>query len=283
MLNPPRQRPWRIDVDGLDRLPDGPVVLVVNRVGAFDHLQVVSSLGRPAVVVTEPGDGLREFPWLSTTRWSADPARAQHPGAALDRGQVLVVFPEGAAGNDGRVHKGHAEFAALALARRVPVVPAALRPGAGQQTNPIPGIGRLRYQLRIGKPVDLDRFQQIGAPTDTVDGLILRGVTDLVMTRICQLSGRRYHDSYTGAGRGPTSGAASLGRLEQARRDRAERRVADGQRRLAEAELARLLDEQDAAAVEEAAEAARQHAEQAAQADELAREERRRQTPGQQS
>ncbi len=162
------------------------------------------------------------------------------------------------------------------------MVPAGLRPGSRAQADPASRTAGLRrrlpdtgYRLRIGTPIDLTRFGQVGAPSDIVDGLMLRGVADLAMTRICQLSGRSYHDSYTGRRHGRAAGPGTVGRLEQLRRDRTERKAADAQRRAAEAELARLLDEQEAAAVEQAAEAARAHAEQAALADERSRAGRR--------
>ena len=43
--------PFRIEVDGLDQLPVGGLILAVNRVGPHDHLYVAASLGRPATVV----------------------------------------------------------------------------------------------------------------------------------------------------------------------------------------------------------------------------------------
>ena len=267
------RHPWRLEVDGLDRLPEDALILAVNRVGPTDHLNVAASLGRPTTVVIQPESGLRPIPRLRRTSWTTDLDSLDHPAAVLARGQVLVVFPEVAAGNDGAVHKGHAEFAALAVARRTPIVPAALVP----ITRTDPGI-ELRYRLRIGEPIGVDRFADLAETSDATDGLILRGLTDLVMTDISQLAGRRYRDDYTVGRSGLARNPASAARAEQSRQSRVERRVAEQQRRTAEAELARLLDEQEAARLDEAAQAARRQAEQAALADEEARR-RRRQSP----
>lgn len=281
------RHPWRIEVDGLEQLPDGGAVLAVNRVGPFDHLSVASSLGRPATVVIPPDSGLRPSPGLRRTNWATDLDSSDHPAAVLGRGQVLVVFPEGAAGNDGAVHKGHAEFVAAALAGRVPIVPAALVPLARPAGEPHPSLPNnpvrrmlpeLRYRLTIGEPVGIERYTDLGDPSDTVDGLILRGLADLVMTRISQLAGRRYLDNYTGqpietSDRHATGLGAS--RHGQARQSRSERRAVEQDRRAAEEDLARALDEQEAANLSAAVEAARRHAEQSAQADELARLRRR--------
>jgi len=267
------RHPWRLEVDGLDRLPEDALILAVNRVGPTDHLNVAASLGRPTTVVIQPESGLRPIPRLRRTSWTTDLDSLDHPAAVLARGQVLVVFPEVVAGNDGAVHKGHAEFAALAVARRTPIVPAALVP----ITRTDAGI-KLRYRLRIGEPIGVDRFADLAETSDATDGLILRGLTDLVMTDISQLAGRRYRDDYTVGRSGLARNPASAARAEQSRQSRVERRVAEQQRRTAEAELARLLDEQDAVRLDEAAQAARRHAEQAALADEEARR-RRRQSP----
>ena len=267
------RNPWRIEVDGLDRLPKDALILAVNRVGPMDHLSVAVSLGRPATVVIEPESGLRPIPRLRRTSWATDLDSLDHPAAVLARGQVLVIFPEVAAGNDGAVHKGHAEFAALAVAQRAPIVPAALVPIP--RTDP--GV-ELRYRLRIGEPIEVGRFADLAESRDTTDGLILRGLTDLVMTNISQLAGRRYRDDYTVGRPGLVRSSASVARAERARQSRVERRAAEQQRRTAEAELARLLDEQEAARLDEAAQAARRQAEQAALADEETMRSRRQQS-----
>lgn len=285
------RHPWRIEVDGLERLPAGAVVLAVNRAGASDHLNVASSLRRPATVVIQPDSGLRPPLRLRRTTWTTDLDSDDHPAAVLGRNQVLVVFPEGAQSDDGAVHKGHAEFAAAALTSLVPIVPAALvsLPGhAGgppsfwsaplQRVLPEP-----RHRLIVGEPIDVQRYADLGEPSATVDGLILRGLADLVMTQISQLAGARYADTYTTTSQGHRSGrhdesASRQPQAPQSRQPRAERRAAQEERRAAEADLARMLDEQDAARLEEAAEAARRHAQEAAQVDELV--QLRRRVPG---
>lgn len=254
----------QLPTDDLGRLPAGAVVVAVNRVGPLDHRRVVASLPRAATVVTGPDDGLRFALGLRTASWDATPGSREDPARALDRGDLLVVFPEGRAGNDGAVHKGHAEFAALVIGAQVPVVPAALLP----LSHPDP---QLRYRLRIGEPIDIVRFTELPAASVTVDGFVLRGLTDLVMGAIAQLAGRRYVDSYAGAKAAGIRPAVVPGD----RVSRAERRAAELQRLAAEAELARLLDEQDAAVLDQAVEAARLQAEHAALADERARARRR--------
>lgn len=256
------RNPWRVEVDGLAFLPTGGAIVAVNRVSPFDHLAVVSSLSRPTTVVLEPNSGMRATPGMRRTTWSGDLDSDEHPAAVLSRGELLVVFPEVVASPDGHVHRGRGEFAARALASRVPVVPAALVPAAEE-----------RYRLRLGEPIPVDRYLELGQPSDTVDGLILRGLTDLVMSRISELAGRSYRDSYAERGGPIVPGAFS--RPEQARQSRAARKAAAAEAAAAEAELARILDEEEAAVLAVAAEAARSQASQAAAAAEASRQQRR--------
>jgi hypothetical protein len=264
------RHPWRIDADNLDKLPTGACIVAVNRVSPFDHLNVAASLGREATVVFEPDSGRHLVPGIRHTRWLADPDSGNSPAAVLDRGEILIVFPEGATDGDGTLHKGHAQFAALALSTGVPIVPAALIPLSVNDLLP-----ELRYRLRIGEPIETGRFAEAQLSSNVLDGFMLRGLTDLVMTRIGQLAGRRYVDSYTGTAKKVRIPGEPV-KISEWRDQRAERRAAEEQRRASEAELARLLDEQDAAIIDEAVEAARQQAERAALAEQRARAQRRR-------
>lgn len=263
------RHPWRIDVDHLERLPEGGCILAVNRVSPFDHLNVTASLGRDATVVVDSSDRRRVIPGLRQTDWDEHPDVHRSPAALLMRGEVVVVFPEGASDGDGAVHKGHARFAAVGLSTGTPIVPAALIPLTTHDSLP-----ELRYRLRIGEPIATSRFADDQLPSDVLEGFVLRGLTDLVMTRISQLAGRRYLDSYADGGRKKRTPGQPV-RLSEWRELRAERRAAEEQRRASEAELARLLDEQDAVIMDEAIEAARQQAERAALAERQARARRR--------
>lgn len=261
------RNPWRIEVSGVENLGDGAAILVVNRVGRHDHLHVAYSIDRHTTVVLPPASGMRPILGLRRTEWTTDIDSGDHPATVLDRGEVLVVFPEGAASDDGAVHKGHAEFAALALSRKVPVVPAALVPVPGQPH----GRAQLKLELRIAAPIDMTRYTELPAAGDVVDGLILRGLTDQVMAQIAELAGRRYRDSYTTS----TPSRPADSERVRAREQRAERRAAAEQQRAAEAALAAELDEQEAARLAAAADAAQQHAAASAQADEQLRQQRR--------
>lgn len=242
------RNPWQLPTEGLDRLPSGPVIVACNRSGAFDHLQIAYSLGRPATVVQDADAGLAPWPTLRRTSWSLL-GRPDGPGAVLERGEVLVVFPELQLAGDGAVHRGYPELAGLALSAQVPIVAAA--------------IGRGR--LRLGEALATTRYAQHRPGSDRLDGYVLRGLTDTVMLQIAELARARYVDSYAKPGPGPAQDArAALQQLRELRELRRERRLAEQQRRLAEAELARELDERDEQAFEQAVAAAQEQAARAA-------------------
>lgn len=265
--------PWRVPVEGLDLLPTEGAIVACGRRGPFDHLNVVASLGRPAVAVVPKG---REWPGrLVATRGTASAAPGVEGMAAmravLARGDLLVVFPEGPIAGDGAIHRGHPEVAALAVAARAAIVPAAWVGGAGDGTRE-PGASRPRRVLRLGQPLCFSRFWQDDVSSDVLDGFILRAVVDEVMAAIAGLAGRPYVDTYGGVA---DDRPDIRERAEEAHQQLAERRAAEQEWEAAEAELARELDERDHAELEEAAEAARLHAERAAAADERARAQRR--------
>ncbi len=240
------RNPWQVPAEGLDRLPAGGAIVAVNRSGAFDHLQVAYSLGRPATVLVDPEAGLAPWPTLRRTTWAGEPERV------LARGELLIVFPEIHVGGPGTVHKGYPQLASLALAAKVPIVPAGLTSSG-------------RTRLRLGEQLQLGRHALNRPLSDTLDGYILRGITDTVMLRIAELAGADYADRYATPGAGPAADArAALQQIGELRALWRSRRESEAQRRADEADLVRQLDEQDQQDFDEAVEAAQQQAADAA-------------------
>ncbi|EPH02593.1 hypothetical protein HMPREF1531_01901 [Propionibacterium sp. oral taxon 192 str. F0372] len=267
---------WKPLVEGAENLPDGPFILAVNRVGGFDHLLVTQAIGRPMTVVTSRGDGLLRIPTLATTGFGQAGRAASEE--VLASGGIVLVFPERVCGNDGAVHRGTADTAAVAIGAEVPIVPAGLAPrthrGSTRNLADAPArwaIGDLRYRLAIGKPILINRYLGLDEPGRVTDGLIMRGLVDSVMSRIAELANRRYVDTHSfdpdlrAANRNPVLNPVDPASLREwvtaRRRMQRERRETQRQRMAAEAELARILDEQEAAEITAAQEAARRWAE----------------------
>lgn len=264
---------WKPTVVGADNLPTTGSVLAVNRVSGFDHLLVGQALSRRLTTVCSHEDGLWRLPGAPTT--SFFDTTEHGPVEILAAGGTVLVFPERRCGNDGAVHRGAPDVAALALLAEVPIVPGALVPRTHDSQgswSAAPGrwaLGELRYSLVIGEPIDVTHYLGLDQPGEVSDGLMLRGLTDTVMAAIAALAGREYVDSCTfgshhrgAATRLPTDLPGLRDWVLTQRDAHRQRRALQRQRMAAEAELARFLDEQEAAELAEAEAAARHYAEQ---------------------
>lgn len=145
------ERYWRVDLAGLEHVPDaGPCLLVANRSGLlpYDGLLIAHLIERD-----KPGRGRPRFllaDWLLTLPF-AQPHLARVGGVRACRenanrllrgGHVVVAFPEGAKGATKvfreryRVQRfGRGGIVRTALAARVPIVPVAVV--GGEEAHPI--------------------------------------------------------------------------------------------------------------------------------------------------
>ncbi|WP_205745765.1 lysophospholipid acyltransferase family protein [Egibacter rhizosphaerae] len=126
-------RRLRAEVEGLERVPDGGVLLASNHLSALDLYLLSAASPRPAHLIgkEELGRGPigrfhRLMGMVPITRGSGDHGAI---GAAIDllaRGEVVALFPEGTRSPDGRLYKFRSGAARIAAAGQVPVVPVTL-------------------------------------------------------------------------------------------------------------------------------------------------------------
>jgi 1-acyl-sn-glycerol-3-phosphate acyltransferase len=191
------RRLYRVQTEGLDRLPDeGPAIVAANHVSFLDPLSITSVMPRRITYLAK-----REFFEAPTTRWlftiagqipvdRDEPTDAPMSGGmqVLAHGGVLGVHPEGTRSPDGRLYRGRTGVARLAAATRAPVIPAGVR-----GTYPLMPKGsklpkmRGHVTVRFGEPMRYD------------DASTLRDFTDELMRRIAALSGQEYCDEYASA------------------------------------------------------------------------------------
>jgi 1-acyl-sn-glycerol-3-phosphate acyltransferase len=185
---------------GLDHIPrSGGVVVAANHISHIDpiysglavHLArrvprflAKDSLWRVPVL----GTVLRATGQIPVFRQTAEARSSLRDGiAALERGKVLVVYPEGTISRDPEHWPMHPRtgVARLALSSGAPVVPMVhwgtheVLDGYHKRYRPVP---RTTVTVRCGEPVDLSAYR--GRP---VDAVLLREVTDLVMGRVRDL------------------------------------------------------------------------------------------------
>lgn len=152
---------WRLDIEGLDRLPPrGPFLMTANHASEIDP--IVLSAAMPFRVTYLAGQELDQYPLLFAIirlfnpifvrRGVGDVGAMKACLERLARGEVLVIFPEGGVVQPGMgtLHQG---AAFLAIRAQVPVVPVALL-GLTKMWPlgarfPRPG----RVGIRIGDPI----------------------------------------------------------------------------------------------------------------------------------
>ena len=151
----------RFAVDGAGRLPSsGPALIVANHPSDIDPILVALPFPRTLRFMTDAVQFDRTFVGWCIRRLAAFPVRRDafaRDGLrtaleSLDRGEVVVVFPEGDVYADG-LHKFEAGVAFLAEKSGAPVVPVAIT-GAedilhGRWWRDLPGGWRRRPRLHL--------------------------------------------------------------------------------------------------------------------------------------
>jgi len=129
-----------LQVEGLEHLPQGPMILAAQHQSAYDILVWLSLLDRPVYVLKRELLRLPLFGWLLVPAGMIPIDRSGGGGTLrkmveacrniIGHGRPIVIFPEGtrvAYGVEVKVQPG---IVALARALNVPVVPAATNSGA---------------------------------------------------------------------------------------------------------------------------------------------------------
>jgi len=153
-------------VDVLDRV-DGPVIFVANHASHLDTPLILLALPdewRRRTAVAAAADYFFDTWWRavgSAAVFNTFPidrrggAMAATPGAVLDDGWNLVIYPEGTRSRDGWVGRFQLGAAFLAIQHRVPVVPIAHRGAyaAMPRGQDWPSRGRRQLTIRFGEPL----------------------------------------------------------------------------------------------------------------------------------
>ena len=155
----------RVRIVGAEGLPrSGPLVLVANHVSNADGMILAAwlqpALGRPIRFLAKEqlfGTPLRPlleaFGTILVRAGGSDVDAYRQARAALGRGEVVGIFPEGSRSPDGVLRDAHEGVALLAARANVPVIPVGLD---GTDTllpraAVIPRIGT-RIVVRVGEP-----------------------------------------------------------------------------------------------------------------------------------
>ena len=202
VLNRPLRKAYKIDVEGVDNLPDGEgVILAANHRSFMDSIFLALASPEPVAFVAKA-----EYFDSKLTRWlftstGQIPLRRGSPNGArqalaeasevLNDGGTLGIYPEGTRSRDGKLHRGRLGPARLAAATGAAIVPVGL---AGTENVQLPD-ERMPHlfqdvAVKFGTPRRLP--SQSGRASQTR----LRETTDALMHDIADLSGAEYVDSY---------------------------------------------------------------------------------------
>ncbi|MBK7876648.1 MAG: 1-acyl-sn-glycerol-3-phosphate acyltransferase [Planctomycetes bacterium] len=153
----------RLRVEGYENIPkEGGAVLASNHQSHLDILTIASSNRRHVAFVAR--DTLAHWKWLAFTmrgcgailiqRNSSDRKALRAMAQHLERGDLVVIFPEGTRTQDGAL--GEFKGGALLAARmaKVPIVPVGTRGAieAWPRSRPIPFPKQIA--VRFGAPID---------------------------------------------------------------------------------------------------------------------------------
>lgn len=177
---------WRVQISGLDHVPgSGPVLVVANHVSYLDPILIglaIEQRGRVVRYLAKrelfdhwfTGPVMRGADQILVDRKGDAGAALKHAELAMLDGKLLVIFPEATIHPVFDPANGKTGSARLALAARVPVVPAAA--WGGQQIATKGGPKRLgvssTHTVCFGRPIPYDVSDSVAELTQRIMGAI---------------------------------------------------------------------------------------------------------------
>lgn len=198
---------WRPQVEGTDNIPlKGGVLLASNHLSFIDSVIIplvaprqVRFLAKADYFTGSGVKGTASRLWFETMGMipvERDDSQAAAKSLALamqvlSAGQAFGIYPEGTRSRDGRLYRGHAGVAYLALTAGVPIVPVGLIGTDDVQPIGDNRLHRAQITVRFGKPIDA-----VGAWDGVPAGRARRALTEQVMDAIADLSGQERAEEY---------------------------------------------------------------------------------------
>ena len=187
LLRPPVRRGLRWRIEGLERIPsEGPVLLASNHLSYFDPIAVanVTDLAGRRVRYLAKAElfehrvmaaALRRMGQIPVERGTGDAGALEAAAAALGRGRLVHVFPEGTISDDLDPMAGKTGLARLAKAAGVDV----LTLGLWGTQRVIPPKGRKAERFRTPITAVVGETVRVGPDANP------RETTDRIMAAIC--------------------------------------------------------------------------------------------------
>jgi 1-acyl-sn-glycerol-3-phosphate acyltransferase len=189
----------RIDDTELERIPKhGPLIIYTNHVNLLE-IPIIYTHLQPRKV---HGMLLAERWNIPVLNWALDVTGTIpiHRGEAdilairtglriLEKGEMLIIAPEGTRSHDGRLRRGHPGVVLLALHSHAPLVPVAYYGAEGYKEN-LRRLTRTDFHLRVGKPFHLE------AHGEPVTRPVQKKMLEEMMNQLAVLLPPEYHGHY---------------------------------------------------------------------------------------
>ena len=157
---------FRVRRTGREHIPDGPVILAANHRSFLDPWIIGICLRRPIYFVAKQelfenrllGWFLNALGAFPVKRGESDEESMATARRLLERGEAVVIFPEGTRHRSGPLHQPKRGVGRLALETGAPVVPIAItgteRARRGLLVRPV------RVAIRFGQPLSYPRLDR---------------------------------------------------------------------------------------------------------------------------
>ncbi len=189
----------RREIKGRERIPrKGALILASNHLNLADP--PVLTVVMPRRVVWMGKQELFDIPvfgllyhllgCIPVRRFQADLRALRRSQAALQRGLVLGMFPEGTRSGERGLGRAEPGTALLAIRTDTPVMPVAIW-GTESVSLPRDLVRRTSVHVVFGEPFRLPKPQRLTKE-------VVEEGTDLIMRRIAELLPERYHGVYAG-------------------------------------------------------------------------------------
>ncbi|MCL2882607.1 MAG: 1-acyl-sn-glycerol-3-phosphate acyltransferase [Coriobacteriia bacterium] len=203
---------FRVNLDGLDKVPEGPMIVAGNHVSYVDGLLLCvlqTKYRHPThfLIKQEMYDASSFLGWVfnqigsvPVERGTADRKMISHCERLLKAGDSLGIFPEGRRVLDkaeGELGEALSGVAFLAIRNNVPIMPVGIV-GTDKIMKPFPRIPKV--YVRIGRPLYPEDFE--GARRERMDAMttaVMASIAEQMDTAEIARTGRLSHKHQAGA------------------------------------------------------------------------------------
>ncbi|PXW89007.1 1-acyl-sn-glycerol-3-phosphate acyltransferase [Streptohalobacillus salinus] len=168
-----RETKSNVMVQGLENLPEGPVLFVSNHQSLFDILLFLGYINRPIGFIAKKE--IKKIPLINA--WMEEMQcvfidRSNRRSAlkviddgveSLEKGQSMVVFPEGTRSKDGSIQPFKSGSLRLATRANVPIVPVAIKDTRYMLEANDGKINAANIELLVGTPIMPETYQSLKA------------------------------------------------------------------------------------------------------------------------